>query len=324
MACESDALPAANRARLIELRHLLVSRITMMCARAPSENIQLTVLINIFSGTCDLGELPRCVARVTHVPGSKLSFWAAELTPEYTRPFQIIWCFDNDLDVSKFALHIAARAMIQTGVSLVQPCIPSRRSTNDNTTRTTDIARLRCHRLCSNPIPARGSIRHGGIRCLLKTIYFIEVMTPMWSADGWAVHYEHILSKVPRHMFLESDRGFSETYRGLLSAKLPNRPSTGLLCMPITHHHGRTIDVSNHSHVRVGKAGAPQTILWANQHLRQYRNKGAAGVAPGKCILRVNETTGALWRALRVVNESTPLERSCGEPCHRRNRMSGW
>ena len=112
MACESDALPAANRARLIELRHLLVSRITMMCARAPSENIQLTVLINIFSGTCDLGELPRCVARVTHVPGSKLSFWAAELTPEYTRPFQIIWCFDNDLDVSKFALHIAARAMI--------------------------------------------------------------------------------------------------------------------------------------------------------------------------------------------------------------------
>ena len=35
------------------------------------------------------------------VPGSKLSFWAAELTPEYTRPFQIIWCFDNDLDVSK-------------------------------------------------------------------------------------------------------------------------------------------------------------------------------------------------------------------------------
>ena len=170
--------------------------------------------------------------------------------------------------------------MIQTGVSLVQPCIPSRRSTNDNTTRTTDIARLRCHRLCSNPIPARGSIRHGGIRCLLKTIYFIEVMTPMWSADGWAVHYEHILSKVPRHMFLESDLDSRDVSRPP-QRQASNRPSTGLL--HADYHLGRTIDVSNHSHVRVGKAGALVDSV-GDQHLRQYRNKGAAGVAPGKCI----------------------------------------
>ena len=331
-ACEDASLPAENRIRLRTLRMSMLQRVARLCTSALASGVRLSVIVNVFSGgdTCDMGELPSCVLNVTKVPGSKLSFWTEVLVPELTQAFNLVWCFDNDMAVDRFALHVAARTAIAADASMVQPCISARLRNGNQTgqqlaTRTTDIPHLRCHRMCSGPMPARGDVRFGGVKCLMKQAFFIEVMTPIFAARAWALQHRRILSRIPKAMMLESDRGLGEVWCKFFKSERPDKPACGLLCLSIAHLHGRTIDVSNHSHIRYGKAGVPQLIRWSHTEMRQYYVKSAAGWPPGKCVLPVNKTRGALAAALPSVNASVPAStRPCGAGCQRRNRLSGW
>jgi hypothetical protein len=345
IACEDSTLPTESQAKLVELRTRMLTRVTRLCRSTLAQGVRLSVIINVFSGTCNLGQLPSCVVNITHIPGSKLAFWSTALTPELTSAFQIIWCFDNDLAVDLFPLHVAARSMLVSNTSMSQPCIPGGRNVpaalrlNGTTTRGTDIPNLRCHGLCSKPIPQRGDVRFGGIQCLLRKINFIEVMTPIFTVGAWALQHRQLLSQIPHPLMIESDRGLSEVWCSFFKTQLPHQPACALLCIPLVHFNGRTIDVSNHSHVRgevrfdknasqgrtwTRARSEARLVGWSHQHFRRYYDKAAARWSPGNCMLRVNATSGALARAITRVNESAPRERPCGASCQRRNRLSKW
>lgn len=331
-ACEDTGLSDASNTRLAGINTRMVEGVAGLCANAAAHGVHVSVIINIFSGACSLDDLPPCVINVTHIPGSKLSFWTSALVPELTSAFDIVWCFDNDLAVDKFALHVAARAVLASRVSMAQPCIQgARRGRNTSmSTRTTDIPYLRCHHKCQSAVPRRGEDRFGrGIKCLLREMKFIEVMTPMFTANAWALNHRDILSHIPLPLMLESDRGLSEIWCGFFSAHLPEQPSCGLLCVPLTHYHGRTIDASNHSHVRYGanrstRGTAAHLVKWSHDKWRPYYLKSAAGWPPMECRMPVNATRGALARAIPFVEQNAPLERPCGAGCQRRNRLTAW
>lgn len=333
IACEDDSLAADNRAKLRFINSRLVEHVTQMCAHAPTQGVRVSVIVNVFTGSCDLGTLPPCILNVTHVPGSKLSFWTSVLTPALTSAFDIVWCFDNDLAIEKFAMHVAARTLLASNASVVQPCIPgARRGDNSSVgTRTTDIPLLRCHRMCASPaVPRRGASHLGGVKCLLREIRFIEVMTPMFSASAWALQHRRILSQIPPELTLESDRGLSEVWCSFFRKSLPAQPACGLMCLPLMHYHGRTIDVSNHSHVRYGgnrsvRGGtSARLITWSRKKFRAHYLRSASGWPPTRCQLPINRTQGALARAIPFLDERAPLDRPCGPGCMRRNAHSGW
>ena len=331
IACEDESLPAENRMKLISLRTTMVARVAQMCASAPARGVRVSVVINVFSGICSLGTLPPCVLKVTHMPGSKLNFWTSVLTPELTSQFQLVWCFDNDLAVDKFAIGVAARVMVESNISMAQPCIPSaRRGQNRSLMRTTDIPHLRCHYKCgSAPTPRRGEVQLGGIRCLLREMQFVEVMTPIFAAHAWVLQHRRLLSTIPRALLVESDRGLSEVWCSFFRETLPDQPACGLLCVRLAHYHGRTIDVSNHSHVRygsnrTGRKQLPGLIKWSHEAFRRHYLKSAAGWPAARCQLPLNRTSPALSAALPWIHQGAAPDLHCGAGCKRRNRMTTW
>ena len=150
-----------------------------------------------------------------------------------------------------------------------------------------------------------------------------------FAAHAWALQHRRLLSTIPRALLVESDRGLSEVWCSFFRETLPHQPACGLLCLRLAHYHGRTIDVSNHSHVRygsnrTGRKALPGLIRWSHEAFRRHYLKSAAGWPPAQCLLPLNRTSPALSAVIPWIRQEASSGLRCGAGCKRRNRMTIW
>lgn len=273
---------------------LLMARLAELCA-LPTHTVHLDVVINIHSqGVCQLApSLPPCVLKTVSYPGSKLLFWRSFLSPEFTRPYDAIWNFDNDLrlEPSAFPFHFAVTAFLESRASLSQPCV----SSGGKRKNRGHIPTLRCsgqlHRCKTFPSASP---------CYLRNIKFVEMQAPLFTREAWTLQYEQLLSKIPlevlRDAHLGRDAGPDHAYCSLFAKAFPGRQACAVLCMPLIHLNMKT-----------NSEGPANKIIWGNltraakKLLPTMYNKYAPGIQAGTCTLERNRSTMAL-RSLEVIS----------------------
>lgn len=242
-ACPGDGPtdgPAA--ARIERANTMLIATLTALC----DADVQLDLIINVFAGN-PRWTLPPCVINTSSVPGSKYSFWRNVLTPEVAHSYDIIWHFDNDLLPAQLSLGFVFRAFIESGASLVQPCIVPHPLANG---RATDISHLRCngalHR-CKR-FPSKST-------CYIRSSDFVEVMTPIFTRRAW-VRMHELLVTLPSELlqlaYRNRDQGPDRTFCPLFAKHLggsyaSKRHACGVMCMPLQHANFKQIEYEGYN-----------------------------------------------------------------------------
>lgn len=128
---------------------------------------------------------------ISRVAGSKAMLWRAVLTAEYTSPYEYIWLFDSDLEISASHFHLAhvLGVLESTRAPLLQPTtIPSRAGG----------ASTHWHNLQLQP-----DLVNSG--CLVRTTPLVEVQSPFFRRRVWQGFYRDVLSQLPHELLHACD-----------------------------------------------------------------------------------------------------------------------
>ena len=220
----------------------LLGTLRRACERYPG----LKLIVNLFdlskdeaeaAGGCFLGDKPpSCLARVTHMPGHKATFWRDVAPAEEVRKnYDYVFAFDNDMRIADdgFDLERAASLLRRSGAAMGQPRIkiveppssgpgsifgaavalasaPSTAASSKNISlwRTGPDAKgeeevAEKWNFLSDPLPAG---------CGAVPLDYVENQAPLFTTRGWATMHNRLLSQLDEGIFRVKNWGISSTW----------------------------------------------------------------------------------------------------------------
>ena len=266
----------------------LLSQLQRACEAYPS----LHIVLNVFDAppstnvghTCGLDELPACVLQVTNVSGHKSMFWAHEITPHFVEAgaYELVFAFDNDMEIGRFDLARAASSMLASTVSMAQPLVSIAEGHDSCPTAanalwsTRDGMEDRFKNLSSSNPLATG--------CEVQQITYVENQAPILTKAAWAVVHSKLLSKLPPELFAHNNWGISDVWCPLLAHELPGNVPCAVLAANLTTTNQCTIEQS--ADASAMREGSNTTLPWIKQHYSSaWEGYKHAGIQRTGCVL---------------------------------------
>ena len=209
-----------------KFRTPLIKTLGLLCDSYPL----LSAIVNFFDerqlSHDELRALVQQHARIegTNIPGMKTLFWRRVLTPERVRSAALVWVFDCDIAVhpSVFPLGQLAGTLFNTNATLLQPSIRA---------------------LVHGTYHPWLRVRPTHMSCVATTAPWVEMQTPLFSADAWSVFHTRMLSIVKDEHLAVSDFGIDITWCALLADAFPARPTCLVLpAETATHINSHAIE----------------------------------------------------------------------------------
>ncbi len=254
----------------------------------------LSVIVNLFNrGAPEDIDVSRDHQRMstTRVPGMKTAFWKAILTPERTASFQIVWLFDADVAVhpAVMPLRLYTDALLATRASILQPTMRGGGRHNGQDVRATDHIHLRDSRVVHSS-------------CLVGSVHFVEVMTPLLQQDAWAAFHREVLMQIADDALELSDFGIDVTWCSFVAQTFKGRPAcVAHFGAPALHlNSGSITRFMNHSNVleerncgrtcKTLKAKFPQHFGNRKHDMKRCWSAGGNGLVPTGLSRGVDES----------------------------------
>ena len=286
----STCRPSDTNARLLDT-------LQKSCERYPG----LKLIVNLFdlskaeaeaAGGCFLGDKPpSCLARVTHMPGHKATFWRDVAPAEEVRKnYDYVFAFDNDMRIADdgFDLERAASLLKKADAGMGQPRVkvverPSMASAialwrtgsaiMPNGTVGTPLDD-KSYAFLSDPLPA-------GCDALL--LEFCENQAPLFTSRAWAAVHTIFLSHLDEKIFRKTNWGISNTWCRVVERYSAHARGCVLVDEQLATTDERTIEALNLSSA-VRNSGGGAFGFVAAQWPLEYIGATGGHYARGECV----------------------------------------
>ena len=242
-------------------------------------------------GGDDVADRPSCLARVTHLPGHKATFWR-DVAPaeEVRKDYDYVFAFDNDMRIADdgFDLERAASLLKKADAGMGQPRVkvverPSMASAISlwrtgsaimpNGTVGTPLDD-KSYAFLSDPLPA-------GCDALL--LEFCENQAPLFTSRAWAAVHTIFLSHLDEKIFRKTNWGISNTWCRVVERYSAHARGCVLVDEQLATTDERTIEALNLSSA-VRNSGGGAFGFVAAQWPLEYIGATGGHYARGECV----------------------------------------
>ena len=242
-------------------------------------------------GGDDAADRPSCLARVTHLPGHKATFWRDVAPAEEVRNhYDYVFAFDNDMRIADdgFDLERDASLLKKADAGMGQPRVkvierPSMASAialwrtgsaiMPNGTVGTPLDD-KSYAFLSDPLPA-------GCDALL--LEFCENQAPLFTSRAWAAVHTIFLSHLDEKIFRKTNWGISNTWCRVVERYSAHARGCVLVDEQLATTDERTIEALNLSSA-VRNSGGGAFGFVAAQWPLEYIGATGGHYARGECV----------------------------------------
>ena len=243
-------------------------------------------------GGDDAADRPSCLARVTHLPGHKATFWRDVAPAEEVRKnYDYVFAFDNDMRIADdgFDLERAASLLKKADAGMGQPRVkvlerPSMASAAISLWRTGSAIMPngtvgtplddKSYAFLSDPLPA-------GCDALL--LEFCENQAPLFTSRAWAAVHTIFLSHLDEKIFRKTNWGISNTWCRVVERYSAHARGCVLVDEQLATTDERTIEALNLSSA-VRNSGGGAFGFVAAQWPLEYIGATGGHYARGECV----------------------------------------
>ena len=243
-------------------------------------------------GGGDAADRPSCLARVTHLPGHKATFWRDVAPAEEVRNhYDYVFAFDNDMRIADdgFDLERAATLLKKADAGMGQPRVkvlerPSMASAAISLWRTGSAIMPngtvgtplddKSYAFLSDPLPA-------GCDALL--LEFCENQAPLFTSRAWAAVHTIFLSHLDEKIFRKTNWGISNTWCRVVERYSAHARGCVLVDEQLATTDERTIEALNLSST-VRNSGGGAFGFVAAQWPLEYIGATGGHYARGECV----------------------------------------